>query len=189
MARKSGRGSLLKIVTALIVIAAIGFAVFRFVNIKQGGQQADEVLDRMKQLIPGLGVDTGVSTGSGKEQLSVITIQGIDIVGCVEIPALDIMVPVTAEGNEQAGFVTYVSGSPVSGELRLKGSREDIFNSLASAKPGDNVAFTDVEGVRYNYRVTTQYHLKSWDESDDDLMLCYPTDSKTDFVVGCKVAQ
>ena len=54
---------------------------------------------------------------------------------------------------------------------------------------GDKVAFTDIDGVRYNYIVTTQFHLKDWDEADQDLMLCYKTDDNTQFVLGCKREQ
>ena len=34
-----------------------------------------------------------------------------------------------------------------------------------------------------------QFHLKDWDEADQDLMLCYPTDDNTQFVLGCKREQ
>ena len=55
--------------------------------------------------------------------------------------------------------------------------------------PGDNVSFTDVYGTTYEYKVTTQYHLKNWDEGDNDLLLCYRTDSDTVFTVGCEGAE
>ena len=139
----------------------------------------------MKTLVPNLGVDTGIATGQGRDPLAALSIDEIDIVGCIEVPSIDLMAPVTASGYEEEGFATIDGGSPVKGNLRLIGGRADVFRKISHAKPGDTVAFTDIDGVRYSYRVTTQFHLKDWDEADHDLMLCYRTDDNTQFVLGC----
>ena len=60
-----------------------------------------------------------------------------------------------------------------------------MFRRIAGLSPGDRVTFTDVDGVRYGYEVMTQYHLKKWDEGDNDLLVCYESDDDTYFVVGC----
>lgn len=142
----------------------------------------------MENVIPGLSdpIDTSeVTTGQGRDPLISLSIEGVDIIGCLDIPALDLRVPVTAKDIEIPFFVTWVSGSPVKGKFRLIGGHEDAFRKLAKAKPGDRVIFTDVDGVHYVYEVTTQYHLKDWAEATNDLLLCYPSDDQTDFVVGC----
>ena len=182
---RHGGKSILRITIVLLIIAALCLGGWKYMQAKEAGGRAEQVLRTMYDLIPGLGVDSGTSTGRGRDPLVALSIQDIDIVGCLEIPALDIMVPVTAKGYEQAGFVSVVSGSPVKGNFRLIGSREDALKDLAEADPGDNVIFTDTDGVRYAYRVVTQFHLKSWDEADNDLMICYETDSQTQFVLGC----
>lgn len=189
MRKRSGISTLIKLAVLLIVIGLIGFAGYRIQQIRQAGSHSEAVVEVMKNMIPGLGEDTGISTGKGKDPLPALSIDNIDIVGCLEIPALDLMVPVTASGIEEDGFVSVKSGSPVKGKFRLTGNRDDVFRNLAEAKPGDKVSFTDVEGVRYNYRVTTQFHLKNWDEADNDLMVCYDTDSQTQFVLGCSAAE
>lgn len=173
----------------LLITAALAFAGYRAFELRQASSEADAVLNKMYELIPDLGVDTGVSTGQGRDPLAALSINEIDIVGCIEIPALDIIVPVTAAGYDRDGFITQMSGSPVKGKFRLKGNREDVFRDLTEAKPGDNIVFTDIDGVRYSYKVVTQFHLKNWDEADNDLMLCYDTDSQTQFVLGCSAAE
>ena len=178
-----------KRVLALLIIAALAFGGYTILQIQQSMKHSGEVLEVMKTLVPNLGVDTGISTGQGRDPLAALSIDEIDIVGCIEAPSIDLMAPVTASGYEEEGFATIVSGSPVKGNLRIKGGRKDVFRKLAKAKPGDKVAFTDIDGVRYNYIVTTQFHLKDWDEADQDLMLCYKTDDNTQFVLGCKREQ
>ena len=188
MKGNNGTKRILRITVLLLIVAAIGYGGYTYLQIRQSGRHAAEVLNKMEMLIPNLGVDTGVSKGMGRDPLPVISIDQIDIAGCIEVPSIDLMAPVTAEGYEEEGFATIVSGSPVKGNFKLTGGRDDVFRKLSKAKPGDTVAFTDVDGVRYNYRVLTQFHLKEWDEADQDLMLCYRTDEQTQFVLGCKLA-
>lgn len=178
-----------KKVLALLLIAGLALGGYRLLTIRQASHEAEAVLETMYTLIPDLGVDTGISTGQGRDPLVALSINDIDIVGCIEAPSINLMAPVTAAGYNEEGFATYVSGSPVKGHLRLIGGRDDVFRKITKAKPGDTVAFTDIDGVRYTYRVTTQFHLKDWDEADQDLMLCYKSDDNTQFVLGCKREQ
>ena len=185
MKGNAGAKRILKISIILLIAAAVGYGGYTYLHIQQSVRHASEVLSKMEMLIPNLGVDTGISKGLGRDPLPVISIDQIDIAGCIEVPSIDLMAPVTAEGYEEEGFATIVSGSPVKGNFKLTGGRDDVFRKLSKAKPGDLVAFTDVDGVRYSYRVLTQFHLKEWDEADNDLMLCYRTDENTEFVLGC----
>ena len=189
MKGNAGIKSILKISIVLLIIAALGYSGYTYFHIQQSGKHAAEVLSKMENIIPNLGVDTGMSKGLGRDPLPVISIDQIDIAGCIEVPSINLMAPVTAEGYEEEGFATIAGGSPVKGNFKLTGGRDDVFRKLSKAKPGDTVAFTDVDGVRYNYRVLTQFHLKEWDEADNDLMLCYKTDDNTEFVLGCMYAE
>lgn len=176
-------------VLVLLVVAALAFGGYRFFSIRQASHKAEDVLEIMYTLIPGLGVETGTSTGAGRDPMAALSINDIDIIGCIEVPSINLVAPVTAAGYEEKGFATYVSGSPVKSQLKIIGSREDVFRKLAKAQPGDKVAFTDIDGVRYTYRVITQFHLKDWDETDQDLLLCYRIDEQTVFVLGCSHEQ
>lgn len=182
--RSRKRTYIIWILVLLLAAAGAGGGYYFYQN-HHTGQQADQVLDAMYDLVPHLGDETGASTGPGRDPLAAMSIDGMDIVGCLSIPALEITAPVAAKGVEAMNFATWYDGSPVTGLFRITGGREDLFLNLASLKPGDRVTFTDMDGVQYRYMVTTQYHLKNWDEGDNDLMLSYETDDKTHFVVGC----
>lgn len=177
------------LVIILIVIACLGYGGYRVYEDMYGGTRADEAMKTLQSVIPGLGVDTDVATGLGRDPLAAITIDGIDVVGVIEIPALDIMAPVAGKGIEEEYFASWKDGSPVKGHFEILGGRDDVFRRISSLKPGDRVIFTDIDGIRYSYSVTTQYHLKKWDDGDNDLLVCYATDDKTYFVVGCTSTQ
>lgn len=189
MRNRRGAGSLIRIIVALIVIAAVGLVGWQIYSNYRGGTKADVVMDTLKQIVPGLGDDSGVSTGIGRDPLVAVSIEGLDIVGVLEVPALDIEAPVTSKDYREERFASWLDGSPVHGHFMVIGGKDDIFRRLPKLKPGDRVTFTDIDGVRYEYTVTTQYHLKKWDIGENEMQLCYETDSDTYFVVGCGVAQ
>ena len=186
MAEKNNTFKIVVLVILIIAAAAGGFMGYRYMQKNNASGEADSVLATLKRIIPTLGEETEVSMGNGRDPLPVLAVNDLDIVGCLEIPSIDLMAPVTAKGDRKAGFVTVLSRSPVKGRFGLTGSKKDVFSSLASVKPGDKVVFTDMDGVRYTYSVTTQFHLKKWDKADNDLMLSYKVDDDTRFVVGCK---
>ena len=160
-----------------------------FNNGHRGSEKADAVMDVLGGIIPGLDEEDSISTGIGRDPLPAVSIEDIDIVGVLEIPALNIKAPVTSKDQSEAYFASWLDGSPVQGHFKVTGGRDDLFRKLSKLKPGDRVTFTDIDGVRYRYEVRTQYHLKKWDEGENELMLCYETDSDTYFVVGCGASQ
>ena len=164
------------------------FIAYNFYSGSRGDRRAKEVIATLKSIIPGLGVESDIVTGLGRDPLASISIDGIDIVGVLEIPSLDIMTPVMGQSQDDIEYFTkWLDGSPVKGHFSIIGGRDDIFRKLASLSPGDRVTFTDIDGVRYGYEVMTQYHLKKWDEGDNELLLCYESDNDTYFVVGCSM--
>ena len=185
LSRNNGKKRILIAVLALAMAATLAYAGYRYLNVKQAEGDADAVLKQLMFINPSLGKDTEGSTGNGRDPLPVISVDEINIVGCLEIPSINVMVPVTAKGTRKKGFAAYTGGSPVKGKFIIRGSRSDIFRKLPRLKPGDKAIFTDIDGVRYKYSVLTQFHLKKWDRAENDLMLRYKVDDDTWFVVGC----
>lgn len=190
MRETNQKSRFIKIAVLLLIVAVVGGVCMQPLHRAQAAKRADRVIEQMREIVPGLGTEPGIPAAgdAGTEPLPQITVDGMDIVGYLEIPALEIAAPVTAGGAE-AGFAALDGGAPLSGQFRITGSRRDVFHGLAAANPGAKVAFTDINGVRYIYEVTTQFHLKEWDEADNDLLLFYGTDPHTFFVVGCKRLQ
>ena len=185
--KKGSRGNnrIIKLIIVLVIVACLGYAGYRIYMDRNGGAKAEDTMRTLQTIIPGLGVDTDIQSGLGRDPLAAISIDGVDIVGVIEIPSLDVMAPVTGKDTTEEYFASWLDGSPVQGHFKVLGGRDDVFRKISSLKPGDRVIFTDIDGVRYAYSVTTQYHLKKWDEGDNDLLICYETDSDTYFVVGC----
>lgn len=185
---RTGSSIIRRIIIPILIIGVISYAVYSFYDGTRGERKAQSIVETLGQMIPGLGTDSDVATGLGRDPLASVSIEGVDIVGVLEIPSLDIMAPVTGQAqDDEENFAKWLDGSPVKGHFKIISGRDDLFRRLPSLKPGDRVAFTDIDGVRYRYEVMTQYHLKRWDEGDNELMLCYESDKDTYFVVGCSM--
>ena len=182
------RRRILLVGTALLV-ALLLCVSFILLPKKQDNEASRAAVQTMEELIPYFGTDQDGSSGMGRDPLPVMTVDGVDIVGAIEIPSLDLRAPVTDKGVKIKYFARWASGSPVKGKLRIMGGRHDVFSRITKGQPGDKVFFTDVDGVRYEYTITTQFHLKDWAEADYDLMLCYKINSDTKFVLGCTRAE
>lgn len=180
----SGTGKIVLTVVLILIALAAVIIGYRAMHIKKVSAEADDVLKTMYEIVPELGDEDSVQSGDGKDPLPAVPINEIDIIGCLEAPSIDLMVPVTQKSEARAGFASYLDGSAVKGRLRLTGNRDDVFGSISKLKPGAKVAFTDMDGVRYSYRVLTQFHLKKWDKADYDIMLTYKVDDDTRFVVA-----
>lgn len=186
MKAKKGKPSIIRIIISIIIVGMFAFIAYNIFSLNQGGRRAKDVIATLETIIPGLGVESDVATGLGRDPLASVSIDGIDIVGVLEIPSLDVVAPVMSQSQDDIEYFTkWLDGSPVKGHFKISGGRDDVFRKIASLSPGDRVAFTDVDGVRYGYEVMTQYHLKKWDEGDNDLLICYESDNDTYFVVGC----
>ena len=186
MKASKGKKSIIRLIVSVLVIGVLAFVAYSFYSANQGDRKAKDMIETLKGIIPGLGVESDVATGLGRDPLASVAIDGIDIVGVVEVPSLDIMAPVMNEDQDSIEYFTkWIDGSPVKGHFKILGGRDDVFRKIAGLKPGDRVIFTDIDGIRYSYEVMTQYHLKKWDEGDNELQLCYESDDDTYFVVGC----
>ena len=188
MSGRTGKETWKVILIMIVAVFAIAAAIlgYRAIQIKRASAEAEEVLKAMYKIVPGLESGSEAQSGDGQDPFPAVTINDVDIVGCLEAPSIGLKVPVTSKSEEKAGLATYAGGSPVKGGLTITGDRAGAFRNIEKLEPKEKVSFTDMDGVRYDYRVLTQFHLKNWDEAEYDLMLCYETDDKTMFVVGLK---
>lgn len=187
MKNRSGKRIFLVIGIAIIAMAA-ALAAYLLIPGKQDNEQSRAAVESMKDIIPYFGTGQG-RTEMGRDPLAVISIEGTDIVGGLEIPSIDLIAPVAEKGHGKEFFASRMKGSPVSGHFIITGGRHDVFSRITKVKPGAKVRFTDVDGIAYEYSVITQFHKKTWDKADYGLMLCYKTDKNTYFVLACDAAE
>ena len=92
------------------------------------------------------------------------TVNGLDYIGILEIPAIALCLPILSEWSDSALDVApcRYSGSAYTGDLILSGHNYTAhFWYLSDLSPGDNVYFTDVDGNVFSYEVADRETLRS----------------------------
>ena len=136
---------------ALIVLAGSLFAYNNIID-KKAGQTAKAMLDAVDNRR-----DKGLlETASNGEK--VIEIDGMECIGTIEIPSLEIELPVQSEWskpNLKLSPCRY-SGSLLEGSLIICGHNyRNHFGKLKYIEKGDTVIITDATGTDYKYKVSS----------------------------------
>ena len=104
-------------------------------------------------------------------EMPVITVEGQSYIGTLQIPRLELDLPVISDWNYNALKIApcRYRGSAYSGEMILMAHNYDShFGRLHNLRPGDEVCFTDTAGNRFIYEVDD---LEEISGTDVDAML------------------
>lgn len=102
--------------------------------------------------------EAGSADGHGARLLSVVSIDGIDCVGILEIPSVKMVVAVasTKEAPEYMAYIAKVDAR--NGNVSIAGeNRDSLLGRLPEVSEGDQVLFTDIYGDTKTYLVNAVY--------------------------------
>lgn len=105
--------------------------------------------------------EAGSAAGLGARPLSVVPIDGIDCVGILEIPSVNMVVAV-ASSKEAPEYMAYIAKVDArSGDVSIAGeNRDSLLGRLPEVSEGDQVLFTDIYGDTKTYLVNAVYTSK-----------------------------
>lgn len=179
----------------LLITAALSLTAYNFWDEKRAGASAEEVLlaYQKQQTV----FSESLPEESGEPEIPVIKIDDHLYIGVVEIPALDLTLPVMKEWS-YAGLKDApcrYQGSVSGNDLIIAGHNYRFhFGGLHNLEAGDEVAFTDAEENRFEYVVTDIISVAGDDvdameagEWDLTLFTC-TADSKNRVTVRCERA-
>ena len=98
------------------------------------------------------------AAGLGARPLSVVSIDGIDCVGILEIPSVKMLVAV-ASSKEAPEYMAYIAKVDArNGNVSIAGeNRDSLLGRLPEVNEGDQVLFTDIYGDTRTYLVNAVY--------------------------------
>lgn len=141
---------------AVLVVAALALLLFNRAEDKNAGKAADEILPAVMAAIEEP-LPTGDEDGEDEPEMTVVDIDGYGYIGYLTIPALDLKLPVMSEWDDtrlKTAPCRYY-GSVKTNDLVIAGHNYDRhFGRLKNLRTGDNVFFTDMDGVTAAYEVT-----------------------------------
>jgi sortase A len=152
--------------TALL-LAALFLVLHNVAEDKKGGEQAELLLDDLKQEIPEEPEPETIQTAENYDlyaeyetetvpEMETTQINGNAYIGYIAIPALDVELPVLSEWsypNLKLSPCRYV-GNLYAGDLVLCAHNySSHFGRIHELNSGDEIIFTDVKGKQYDYNV------------------------------------
>ena len=160
---------------AIFLVLAMGMMLLWQWNIRSAQTKAEAYVTTLRTLIP---EPRGAVPEERRDNtMSVLSLEGTDFVGILEMPGYASALPVGAAWGEISKYPCCYFGSVYDRTLQIGATTQkgqyDFYREICV---GDAVYFTDLEGNRYGYTVTqidyeTQFSQASLPREERDLTL------------------
>ena len=147
----------------LLIGAVVILALWRW-NINSSEKRAQYYVNTLQELIPD--PQNAALEERRDNTMSVLSVDGTDFVGIVELPRYGSVLPVCADWGKTSKYPCRFSGSIYDGTMQIGATTQkgqyDFYRDLSV---GDTVSYTDVEGNRYTFVITSLRYEKHADQA------------------------
>lgn len=159
----NNRGSVLMIIGAVLIIAALSFVVYNRISDSGASKECQEALEQLMDTVPEVRENALGNFHTVDGNMPTAEISGKDYCGVLEIPALDVKLPILAKGGD--GLPGRYTGSAYTKDLILFGKNStSLFGRIDLLKAGAEIKFMDVDGNLFTYRALDMEILRKSDE-------------------------
>ena len=155
-------GTILMILGAVLVLAALSLFFGNRLEDRKAGESVDYLLPIIKEYIEGSddgkAVDSVRAVGPDESSFAMteVEIDGCDYIGYLSIPKLGLELPVMSEWDYQRlrNAPCRYTGSVKTDDLVIAAHNYSRhFGGLSQLAAGDDIYFTDLDGIRYRYQM------------------------------------
>ena len=147
----------------LLTVAAVALAIWQW-NIHTWEQKAQSYVSTITAQIPA--PQNAVPEERSDNAMPVLSIDGVDFVGILEMPRYGSALPVGADWGNVSENPCLFDGSVYDRTIQIGATTQvgqyDFYREISV---GDSVFFTDMEGNRFSYEVTDIHYAKHADQA------------------------
>jgi sortase A len=147
----------------LLIVAMATLALWRW-NIDRSEKRSQYYVDTLQALIPQ--PQNAVPEERRDNTMSVLSVDGTDFAGVIELPRYESVLPVCADWGKASQYPCRFSGSIYNSTMQIGATTQkgqyDFYRELSV---GDQVIYTDVEGNRYTFSITSLRYEKHADQA------------------------
>lgn len=136
-----------------LLVSAGAMMLFWQWNIRASQKLSQAYVDTLRALIPE--PQSAVLEERRDNTMAVLSLEGTDFVGILEMPLFDSALPVCGNWGDPSRYPHRLGGSIYDGSLQIGGtSQTGQYDFYREISVGDPVFFTDTEGNRYTLSVS-----------------------------------
>ena len=152
------------IVGGLMLLSALATLLYWQWNISHSKKQASVYVETLRTLMPQ--TQNTVPEERRDNTMSVLSVDGVDFVGIVELPQYGSVLPVCGNWGCTSQYPCRFSGSIYDGSLQIGATtQQGQYSFHREISVGDAVIFTDMEGNRYTFQVAAMRYEKHIDQA------------------------
>ena len=181
------------LIGSCLLLGAIIILAIREWNINASEKRAQYYVETLRALIPE--PQNAVPEERRDNSMSILSVDGKDFVGIIEFPRYASALPVSADWGKTHKYPCRFSGSIYDGTMQIGATTQrgqyDFYRELSV---GDTVCYTDSEGNRYNFTITSLRYEKHVDQAvllqkESSLTLFFKNIYSFDYlIVFCEVS-
>ena len=151
------------LVGGLMLVSALTALLYWQWNINHSQKQASIYVETLHNLMPQ--PQNAVPEERRDNTMSVLSVDGVDFVGIVELPRHGSVLPVCGNWGRTSQYPCRFGGSIYDGSLQIGATtQKGQYSFYREISVGDTVIFTDVEGNRYIFQVAAMRYEKHIDQ-------------------------
>ena len=151
------------LVGGLMLVSALTALLYWQWNINHSQKQASIYVETLHNLMPQ--PQNAVPEERRDNTMSVLSVEGVDFVGIVELPRYGSVLPVCGNWGRTSQYPCRFGGSIYDGSLQIGATtQKGQYSFYREISVGDTVIFTDVEGNRYIFQVAAMRYEKHIDQ-------------------------
>jgi sortase A len=151
------------LVGGLMLVSALTALLYWQWNINHSQKQASIYVETLHNLMPQ--PQNAVPEERRDNTMSVLSVDGVDFVGIVELPRYGSVLPVYGNWGRTSQYPCRFGGSIYDGSLQIGATtQKGQYSFYREISVGDTVIFTDVEGNRYIFQVAAMRYEKHIDQ-------------------------
>ncbi len=163
-------GKLMILFGVLLVLGAAALSVYNIADESRAEKAAVKSLAQLEEVIPAEPIDAGFEQPlyelNRDIEMPLKTVDGVDYIGTIEIPALSVKLPVISEWSNSALKTApcRYSGSAYKNDLVIAAHNyRRFFANLNKLEIGSEIIFTDIDANEFKYSVVATEILQPTD--------------------------
>lgn len=175
MRKRSGIRKISFVTGCVLIVCSLILLVWWQISISGAAKRSSACVETLRTLIPE--PEPAVPQERSSSEMPVLSVDGVDFLGIIELPEHDSALPVCADWNGRLLYPSRYAGSVYDGSVKIGATtQKGQFDFYRGISVGDIVCFTDMTGNRYTYEVADILYRKhadngALDQSGADLTL------------------